>query len=84
MPVPTTDLGKRLVRWQLSSTAPAPLNLDHPVQVDLAAAADEIERLHRLLAWCAPRLKLDDYRKSLWDQLNNPRAPDHAKIVQSQ
>lgn len=45
MPILTTDLGKRLVRWQLSHTAPAPLSLDHPVQIDLAAAVDEIERL---------------------------------------
>lgn len=45
MPIPTTDIGKRLMRWQLAHTAPAPLSIDHPVQVDLAAAADEIERL---------------------------------------
>lgn len=46
MPTPTTELGKRLTRWQLAHTAPAPLSIDHPVQVDLAAAIDEIERLH--------------------------------------
>lgn len=45
MPIPTTELGKRLMRWQLAHTAPAPLSLDHPVQVDLAEAADEIESL---------------------------------------
>lgn len=38
-------MAKRLMRWQLSHEAPAPLALEHPVQEDLAAAADEIERL---------------------------------------
>lgn len=45
MTTPTTELGRRLIRWQLSHTAPVPLSIDHPVQVDLAAAADEIEAL---------------------------------------
>lgn len=45
MPILKTELGKRLARWQLSHTAPSPLNIDHPVQIDLADAADEIERL---------------------------------------
>lgn len=49
MPTPTTEIGMRLVRWQLAHTAPAPLCISHPVQADLAAAADEIERLNALL-----------------------------------
>ena len=48
--MPKTELGKRLARWQLSHTAPAPLSIEHPVQADLAAAADEIERLSAALA----------------------------------
>lgn len=40
---------ERLARWQLTHTAPAPLSIDHPVQDDIAAAADEIERLRALL-----------------------------------
>ena len=49
MPILQTEMAKRLVRWQLSHTAPAPLALEHPVQEDLAAAADEIERLENAL-----------------------------------
>lgn len=45
MPVLKTNLGRRLSRWQLAHTAPAPLSIDHPVQEDLAAAIDMIERL---------------------------------------
>lgn len=43
-------ISRRLVRWMLPHTAPAPLDLDHPVQADLAAAADEIELLRAHLA----------------------------------
>jgi len=45
MPIPKTKMAAKLMRWQSAHTAPAPLPLDHPVQVDLAEAADEIERL---------------------------------------
>jgi hypothetical protein len=43
MPVPTTEIGRRLARWQLTHTAPAHLSIDHPVQADLAAAADKLD-----------------------------------------
>ena len=45
MPILKTEMAKRLTRWMLPHTAPAPLQLEHPVQEVLAAAADEIERL---------------------------------------
>lgn len=35
----------RLTRWMLSHGQPAPLDLDHPAQEDIAWAADEILRL---------------------------------------
>jgi hypothetical protein len=49
MPIPQNAIAKRLVRWMLPQEQPAPLSLEHPVQEDLAAAADEIERLRALL-----------------------------------
>jgi hypothetical protein len=49
MPILKNEVSKRLMRWMLPHTAPAPLSLDHPVQVDLAAAGDEIERFHTAL-----------------------------------
>lgn len=45
MPILKTEMAKRLVRWMLPHEQPAPLALEHPVQEDIAAAADEIERL---------------------------------------
>jgi hypothetical protein len=49
MPIPKTKMAERLMRWMLAHTAPAPLSIDHPVQVDIADAADEIERLSAAL-----------------------------------
>jgi len=38
------------------------------------AAADEIERLRRLIAWCRPRLSKDVYRRRLDSLLlNSPK-----------
>jgi hypothetical protein len=56
---PTTTLTRRLMKWMLLSEQPAPLSLDHPVQQDIAAAADEIERLllHVLTRTRADKLK---------------------------
>jgi hypothetical protein len=48
-----------------------------------AKADREIERLRRLITWCAPRLKKDEYAISLWEQLDNPREADHTAIIQS-
>lgn len=49
MPILKNETSKRLMRWMLPHTAPALLSLEHPVQEDLAAGADEIERLTGVL-----------------------------------
>lgn len=49
MPVPTTPLTKRLASWMLLHEQPEPLPLTHPIQDDVAAAWDEIERLRAAL-----------------------------------
>lgn len=36
MPIPRTEMSRRLMRWMLSGEQPAPLALDHPAQQDLA------------------------------------------------
>ena len=49
-------------------------------------AADEIDRLRKLIAWCRPRLKQPAYRTLLDRYLDNPGAAsewDDMKIVQS-
>lgn len=58
MPIVTSIMAKRLVRWQLAHTAPAHLRLEHPVQIDLAEAADEIEKLHAVLGECEQAMRL--------------------------
>jgi len=45
MPIPKTEMAKRLILWMRPSTQPAYLSLDHPAQVDIAAAADEVDLL---------------------------------------
>jgi len=55
MPLLRNQYAKNLARWQLAHTAPASLSIDHPAQVDMAEASDEIERLHsaleKMAAW---------------------------------
>lgn len=47
MPIPRTEMSRRLMRWMLAQTAPAPLPLEHPAQQDMAEAADLIDMLTR-------------------------------------
>jgi hypothetical protein len=49
MPTFTNEIAKRCARWILLETSPAPLPMLHPVRDDMAAAADEIERLSKLV-----------------------------------
>lgn len=42
----------------------------------------EVERLHRLLQWCKPRLP-EQYRAGLERMIENPTEPDHTPIAQS-
>ena len=49
MPIFKNEIAKRCARWLLQSTAPERLKYDHPVKDDIAAACDEIERLHGLV-----------------------------------
>lgn len=44
-----TAMGGRLARWMLPQTQPKHLDIDHPAIADIAAAADEIERLSQEL-----------------------------------
>lgn len=45
----TNEIAKRCARWILLETSPAPLPMLHPVRDDMAAAADEIDRLQKLI-----------------------------------
>lgn len=64
MPKFTTPLTKRLVRWMLAHEQPAPLALEHPAQIDMAEAADEIEYLRDGLQQIADAAK--DGAHSAW------------------
>ena len=69
MPILKNHVSKQLMRWMLPHTAPAPLSLDHPAQVDMAAAADEIERLHEALL-------------SILDAVDDARLVDRLKEIE--
>jgi hypothetical protein len=56
MPIPTTPLTKRLMRW-LSHRQPAPLDLDHPAMIDIAEAIDELEMLYAKVARMTARFQ---------------------------
>lgn len=49
MPCFKNPVALRCVRWLLQATSPTHLPASHPVKDDLAAAADEIERMANAL-----------------------------------
>lgn len=57
MPVFKNPIAQRCARWILLATSPAPLPMLHPVRDDMAAAADEIERLGKILLGACQRAR---------------------------
>ena len=48
-------------------------------------AADEIERLHRMLKWCRPRLRRAKYRVAVDRYMSNRDEPDYeTKLVHAE